>query len=59
MWIKTQDGNYYNMTYCREIFSDDNDCTHFRFDDCDICVPGDCRYVVIKNIISGTQLLEV
>jgi very-short-patch-repair endonuclease len=59
MWIKSQDGDYYNMDMCREIYLDREGYTYFRFDNCCVGTLGDNRETVIANIISGTPVLEV
>lgn len=60
MWIKSEDGNYYNVDLCREIFLDHSgNFTYFRFDSVCIGVPGDVRERVMMHIIDGTKVLEV
>ena len=59
MWIKTEDGDYYNMDMCREIYLDHEGYTYFRLDNCCVGVYGDIREDVVTNIISGTKVMEV
>jgi len=59
MWIKNGEGDYYNLERCREIYIDGKGNTHFCLDGCNIIAEGDIRDVVIKNIISGTKVMEV
>lgn len=59
MWIKTQDGDYYNLDHCQQIYLDHEGYTYFRLRDRCVGVPGDYRETVISNIISGTKLMEV
>ena len=59
MWIKTQDGDYYNLDRCRQIYIDYAGYTHFCFDSCNIIAEGDIRDKVIMNIISGTKVIDV
>lgn len=59
MWIKTQDGDYYNLDRCREIYLDYTGNTHFCFSNTAIITKGDVRDAVMRNIISGTKVMEV
>lgn len=59
MWIKTQDGDYYNLDRCREIYLDYVGNTHFCFSNTAVITKGDVRDVVMANIISGTKVMEV
>lgn len=59
MWIKTEDGDYYNMDRCRQIYLDYEGDTHFCFDKCNIVGKGDLRDTVVANIVSGTKIMEV
>lgn len=60
MFIKTRDGDYYNLDLAQQIYlSDDGMYTYFRLRDCCIGVPGDIRDAIVTNIISGTKVMEV
>ena len=59
MWIKTQDGDYYNLDRCKEIYLDTMGNTHFCFDGTNIIAEGDVRDAVVVNIVSGTKVMEV
>lgn len=59
MWIKTKDGDYYNMEYSQTIYMVEKDFTRIAFDGRVVCVQGDQRDTIVQNIISGTKLMEV
>ena len=59
MWIKTQDGDYYNLDHCREIYLDYDGNTHFCFSNTAVIANGDVRDAVVTNIISNTKVVEV
>lgn len=59
MWIRDNDGDYFNLDHCRQIYTDEDGCTHFCFDRTAVIVNYDVKDKVIQNIISGTKYLEV
>lgn len=61
MWIKTKNGDYFNTDHLKSCYLDDDGDTCCAFDGTyhSIYLDGDVREEIIKNIISGTPVMEV
>lgn len=59
MWIKTQNGEYYNADFLEKMFLDSSNYTCFRFSGGYLSVPGDIRETVMECILSRVDIMEV